>query len=411
MPNSNRGPVPLTRVSSSIRRHVSLGGARISHVLNNNLIRNSLILVKNRPNVKGSALSLRVPLRYPGLGALCIANRRDTGRIGLHTSHVNNSSSSYLVCDRALVRSVVTRTHSVVPSLVIISSIRAVFSQGIRSSPNSIARVGRATTVLLHFTGRANIPMVLVNRVAGRKDVTKPGVLRRVISIILRFRNSGHNSCHLLEDVGGHFNSASRLTIFRVAKGKLQRIDGPSRVLVPVRRRKLDKITIDTILSNAEPFLVRIRTLIDSTTCKAPRQDAANFSIHHLGVLLTILRGETKFGLDMGSIFLGVTKNLRIGNPTYSLTIVYTILSSRFSFTVRPSVYFTNRVKLDNRVEPITRIREQIIRTTHLNFEGVCISDFDDLRNVSPRRLGSVRIVGITSIPSLYEGLFGSRGW
>lgn len=398
------GPVALGRVRTSSRPHVSVRSRRLGHILNNNLIPNSLMLVNNRPNVKGSALILRAMLHVPREHILCVSNRRDTQRLGLHTSHLAATSDSYLVIYRASLRRVCMRVGGAGPSLIVVSSVRAVSARGVRSSPNDVTRMHRYSTSVLHFTGRARAPMLLVKRVGGRNDVTKPGILRRVMSTMLRFRNSRRCVCHVLQDVGGHFKDATRLNVCRVQRSKLQRIDGPSRLLLSRSRRNVDKMTVTSTVRKMHPFLVRARTLIDSTMCNGPRHSTAKFSLHHVGVLLTMLRGQMNFGLTRGSIFLGVTKKLGMGSPTVSLTIVDTVLSSGVSTSVRPRIYVTNRVKLSNRVHPMGQVRRHVNRTRGLKFGHVLLPG-RGLRKVSAGGVG-VRLIPIEGIRRTFEALF-----
>ncbi len=404
----------MKRVISSRRPQLSVHSSRLGHILNNKLIPNSLILLNNRPNVKGSALVLRAILQLACGQILCIDKRRDTHRLGLQTSHLiagakNGTSSilthsSYVIIYRASLRRVFMRIHGRRPSIIIVSSVRAVVARTISDSPNDVSRIQRYTTSLLGFTGRDGIPIVLVKRVGGRKALTKPGILRRVISTMLRFRNSRRCVCHVLQDVGGHFKDATRLNVCRVHRSNLHRIDGPSRLLLARGRRKLDNITVTSAVRNVHPFLVRARTLIDATTCKAPRHSTANFSLHHLGVLLTILRGHINFGLTRGSIFLGVTNNLGIASPTVSLSIVTTILDDGISAKVRDNIYVTKRIKLDKRVHPIGHVRRHITRTTGLNFHHVVVPG-RGLRKFSASGLG-VRLIPMHGIRRTLHTLF-----
>lgn len=398
------GPIALGSVAKKSRPQVSVRSRRLGQMLKNNLMPKSLILLNNRPKVNGSALILRAMLRLPSGGMLCVSKRRDTQRLGLHTSHVPRGSSSYLVIYRASLRRVCIRVGGAQPSLIVVSSVRAVSARAVSSSPNDLMRMHRYSTSVLGFTGRAGAPIVLVNRVGGRKDVTNPGMLRRVMSAMLRFRNSRRCVCHVLHDVGGHFKDATRLNVCRVHRGNLHRIDGPSRLLLDRSRSKVDKITVTSTVRKIHPFLVRARTLIDSTMCKGPRHSTAKFSLQHVGVLLTMLRGQMKFGLTRGSIFLGVTNKLGIGSPTVSLSIVDTVLSDGVSARVRHSAYVTNRMKLDNRVQPMGHVRRHVKRTRGLNFGRVLVPG-RGLRKVSASGLG-VRVVPMEGMRRTFQTLF-----
>ncbi len=396
-------PRQISRVRIHDRRHVSASGGRLGHLLNNKLIGNDLILVNNRPNVNGSALILRITLGVGNHHVLCTDNRRDTDRLGLHTRQLKSVRDRYCVIDRAHLRRVFTRIGAIRPRLLVISSMRAICARATSRDTNSVARIHRYSNTLLGFTGRDGVPIVVVNRVAGRNDVTNPGLLRRVISAILRFRNSHRGVCHVLQTHGGHFKDASRLTVCRVLNDKLHRIAGPDRLLLGRRSRSLDNITVSTVVRNIQPFLVRIRTLIKATTCNIPRHLSAKFSHNHVGVLLTILRGHTNFGLPRGSIFLGVTNKLHIDSPKVSLTIVTSMLSDGLSLPVSSDIYVANRINLDNRVHPIGHVRRHVSRTTGLNFEGVLVPRFGHRRLINGPR---VRIINITAIRRTFHVLF-----
>lgn len=207
-------------------------------MLNNNIIPKDTVLVNNGPNTKGSALLLRALYGLTRrVGALCIANRRSLRRITVHTRHLNLPASGLGVLSRADVRRVYLVTRRRRPGLVMVSSVRIVRVTSMRSSPNDITRIHRATTCLAHFTGAHNITVIVIKRMAGSNSLTNPGILRRYVSYSILLSNSTSSHFHALHDRGGHFNTIGRLNIFTVARRKLHRIDGPSTVFLDHKSR------------------------------------------------------------------------------------------------------------------------------------------------------------------------------
>ncbi len=375
-------------------------------MLNNKLIHNSIILLSNRPNVNGSALLLRVysSLNASG-GILCISNRRSSKRLGLHTRELSIGNGGLFVLARAGVRGVLRRTGGVGPSIVVTSSIRAVCSSEVDSTPNDVAGIGRITVTFVTGTGSRSVSMVLIKRVGGRNDVTNPGILRRVISTILDFRNSGGRACHVVHTGGGHCNSAGRVNIFRVASGKLHRITGPSRVLLTSHPASASNGYTIYAVRNAHPVITRVRTLIAPAAFPTPHHASGNVSCGHGCLVLTILRGQLNLHFSGGSFCLGIVNNLRVGRATSSLNVTLTLVSSLASAIVPSDLVTVNRLKLTKRYHNVTGIRLHIGRTTHLKFSATIVPT----RGGGTIGMSKVRVVTLGGMCSLL-GLLGGAG-
>ncbi len=361
----------LGRVSMASRSHCIANLHRLSHILNNNVMGNSIILLDNSPKVKGSAVLLRIYGTINGsLDILCMSNRRSTIRVGVHTREVNIGNSGIGVVASASIRTMYRCVGSRGPSLIVVSSVRAVAITRLSSSTKDVIRIERDAGVLLHAKGDLRVPVFVMDRIGGNKSVTNPGIVRRVISAILCFRNRHGRTCEVLHTVGGHFNSAGRVNIFRVKSNKLVRIRGPSTRLLSNEVASISNKYVAYVVRNAEPVLSRIRTLMAAANFNGPHHASANFSCGHLDLVLTILRGHVKLCFSGLSTCLGVVNNVGVSRPTTSLTMTLTLISNVGSMPVSSGVITFNRVNLSNRMESISHTGTEIDRTTHLNFAG-----------------------------------------
>ncbi len=117
----------VATVSPHSHRQCLANVGRLSQMLNNNVMHKNLVLVNNSPNVKGSALLLRVYSRLKrGRGVLCVSNRRSRNRLGLHTSHLRITISALFILYRGSLSAILTAVRRRGPSVIVISSVRAV---------------------------------------------------------------------------------------------------------------------------------------------------------------------------------------------------------------------------------------------------------------------------------------------
>lgn len=396
-PTARTGPIPLSTVGASSRRQVSASVPRLSHMLNKKIMGNSLILIKKSPKVNGSALLLRIyqGLSKRGLSMLCISKRRSLRRVGLHTRQVNAFDSRL----RLLYRADLSAVHAMVrqggPRVIIVSDVRAVCGRGISSTPNDISRIHRSANILVRVTGKVSVSVFVIKRIAGRKIITNPHMLRRVISAILCFRKSHRRDCQVLHNIGGHFNSAGRVNIFRVHVRKLIRIRGPSRCVLDNGPGSTSNSIITYSVRNAHPVLLRVRTLVYRDCFGGPEEATAKASFGHIGLLVTILRGHVKVRLSSYSTCMGVTNKVHVGRPTVSLKVILTVVSDGLSLAVsRGAVYF-NRIKLDKRIHNMDVTRRHITRTTGLNFRMYVLPGMSLPSMKGGCTVGLVKITGI----------------
>lgn len=313
-----------------------------------------------------------------------------------------------------MTRGSISRVYNLVrgrgPSLIIVSSVRAVHYVSVSSSSNAIDRIGRDTTQLLTITGGRRVPVFVIKRIGGSNTVTNPGIVRRVISAILCFRNSGVLPCHVLQTTGGHCNSAGRLNVFSVAKRKLRRVRGPSRVLLRKHPLNISNGYITYAVRNDHPVLDRVRTLTAGAGFPTPHHTYDNCSCGHVGLLVTILRGHTKCFFNGLSICVGVIDNVALQSATYSLTIYLDVISSLLSYPIDSGLVTVNRINLNNRIHDIPGLRRHLQRTRQVNFRHTIIPG-RDLTRLGPTSCPNVGLMKTTCVSSTVRTLGGSHLW
>lgn len=388
-----------------------------------------MALVTNRPNVNGSALLLRATngvtetiTRNRAVGTtkenrssrqsskltsahtramLCVSNRRSRTRIHLHTAHVGTIRPGLLLTTAASLTAMLNLVRRGGPTLTVISSTRAVISRRISNVSNNSARIQRITDTLVSATGALSVPIFLINRIAGSNSVTKPHALRRLISIIYRFRKSDRATLEVLETTGGHFNPASRIKYFSVDNRNVRRIASPTKLFLSKSNPRSTGSTpirnayIAFALSNRHDLPVRIRTLIAGSILPAPEHTIGNISPDHVTVLITILCQRDGLGLLSGSLCVSaVTKN-RTGRPNSSLTVIKTLTDTTASGPVTHSAYTVKRVSLAKRIHPMPHVRCHLHRTTHLKFAATIVPPLHGPIRIS--KLGLIRTDALTS--------------
>lgn len=363
-------------------------------------------MIKKSPKVKGSALLLRI---YEGLtrgriSILCVSNRRSLERVGLETGHVKRFASGVRLLYRAGLRIVHRIVRHEGPSIIIVSSVRAVFRRSMDSTPKDISRIERSAGVLVRVTGKVKISVFVMNRIAGRKGITNPEILRRVISAILCFRNSQRTSCHVLHTIGGHFKSAGRVNIFRVYGANLRRIGGPSRCVLGNEPRSTSNSIITYSVRKAQPVLIRVRTLIYRDGFNVPEQATIKASFGEIGLLVTILRGGMKLHLTTSSTCIGVTKKVGVARPTVSLKVYLTVISDTGSVIVPSGIVMFNRINLDNRVHTIGVTNRHIRRTGGLKFKAIILPRIYESSIKGIRKVGLICISRVHSTVNCVVG-------
>lgn len=387
------GIIPVARISTSSSAEGGAKVGRLSEILNNKVIPKSLILMKKSPKVKGSALLLRIYREVTGRrGVLCVSNRRSRARVGLHTGHVNRFDRGLLLLYRAGLKVVHDIVRGRGPRLIVVSSVRAVCDRRIGSTPKDISRIHRSAGMFVRLTGKLYVPVFVINRIAGRKAITNPHILRRVISAMLCFRKSHRTSCQVLETIGGHFNSAGRVNIFRVERGKLMRMRGPSRCVLDKGPRGTSNSIMTYSVRKAHPVLLRVRTLITEAGFNVPEEATTKASCGEIGLLVTMLRGQLNVGLKGYSTCMGVTNKVGVGRPTVSLKVIVTLISDCQGHPVSRGAVIFNRINLDNRMHTIGVPRRHITRTGGLKFRAYV------LPRIYVGAIGSIGKVGLLNI-------------
>lgn len=295
---------------------------------------------------------------------------------------------------RVSLRAVLVRLRSLRPAITVVSDVRTLCCTALASTPNSMSRIQRYASTLVRLTGQTGVSLFVINRIAGRNTVTNPGILRRLISAILCFRNSHFTDRHLLHSIGGHFNTARRLNMFRVISQKLTRVDGPSTLFLNGHSRRIPNVTAVITYRKAHPLIMRLRSLIDPADCDSPQHSAANVRFGQLLRVLTILRGQINVPLSGLSTCITSSNKLAITRPTTSLNITVSIITDFHSHLISPRLILVNRINLNNRIQPVSRLRLHLGRTIGLNFGGTVIPGN---RGIGMSKLSVIRISQIIS--------------
>ncbi|OPY88139.1 MAG: hypothetical protein A4E71_00678 [Smithella sp. PtaU1.Bin162] len=398
-------PMPIEEIPVQEGERAITGIVEIDRVLGGGIVNGSAVLLGGEPGIGKSTLMLQIMknLAQAGRKVLYISGEESASQIKLRSSRIGASAKNLLVLVEVSLERILEQIKATSPAVVVIDSIQTVYSADLMSAPGSVGQVREASSRLILFSKKNNIPVFLIGHVTKDGSIAGPKVLEHMVDTVLYFEGDSGHAYRIIRSIKNRFGPANEIGVFEMQDKGLQEVPNPSAFFLAERPQDVAGSVVVPSLEGTRPILVEIQALVSSTNLGMPRRTAIGVDHNRVSLLVAVLDKICGLHLGGSDIFINVAGGVRVEEPAVDLGIVAAMASSFLDRPIDSHTVVLGEVGLAGEVRAISQMEVRIKEAARLGFNRALVPKTKLSHNTSGPRMS---VITVNSLRELLENLF-----
>jgi len=326
-------PQEIGKIKSSSVSRISSGFSEVNRVLGGGMVEGSAILLSGDPGVGKSTLLLEiarnVASKPSAMKVLYVSGEESEGQIKIRAERVGVAKNATLsVFSNGDIDQVIAAAETTKPDLLIVDSIQTMSSAEFPGFAGSMPQLRHATSRIVSFAKRYNIPTFIIGHVTKEGEVAGPMLLSHMVDCVLYLEGDALTGTKILRSFKNRFGDTSEVGIFTMEEAGLVEITNTSTYF----RNEPDKLApgscLAVVMEGSRPLLVEIEALVNPSNMAFPRRVSNGILDKRLELLIAVIQKHAKIPLDRMDVFVNVVGGLKIGETAVDLAVCLAIISS-----------------------------------------------------------------------------------
>ncbi len=369
-------PKLLKEISLDETIRYTTGMKEFDTVLGGGFVKGSLVLLGGDPGIGKSTITLQSCgiLAQNGLKVLYISAEESEKQIKLRAERLEIDSDNLYVCSETNIEEIQDIITKFTPSMVIIDSIQAVYSQNISSSPGSVSQVRECCSIIMNIAKRQNITVIVIGHVTKDGAIAGPKVLEHMVDAVLYFEGEKHKSYRLLRTIKNRFGSTNDLGVFNMEDKGLVEVSNPSQLFLSERSNTVAPGSV--VIASSEgtrPILVEIQALVGPTSYPSPRRVTTGIEYNRVLQILAVLEKRVGLNLSKQDVYVNAVGGLNIQEPAADLGIALAVATCARNVNVPADTLIIGEIGLSGEIRSVCNIESKINEAHKLGFKKVIV--------------------------------------
>ena len=367
----------VTRLSSigmDSGQRIATGIGELDRVLGGGLMAGSVVLIGGDPGIGKSTLLLQmlgaIAGRTPSLyvtGEESLAQVAERGhRLGLDLDRLD------ALADTSVER-ILTQAAASKPEVLIIDSIRTIWTETLGAAPGSVSQVRESAARLVRFAKERGTSVFLVGHVTKEGALAGPRVLEHMVDTVLYFEGDMHSSFRMIRAFKNRFGAVNELGVFAMSEKGLREVRNPSALFLSHHDEQVPGTCVMVTQEGTRPLLVEIQALVDEARSPNPRRLCVGLEQNRLAMLLAVLHRHAGIPCYDQDVFVNAVGGVKITEPGADLAVMLAIVSSLKNKPLAEKMIVIGEIGLAGEVRPVQRGQERLKEAAKLGFKQAII--------------------------------------
>jgi len=399
---SNSVPQALPDIPADGYARIPVPMGELSRVLGGGIVPGSAVLIGGDPGIGKSTLLLQMCSMLAQRGVvLYVSGEESAAQIKLRAERLGITDQTLFVLADTHVESMMVHMQNLQPSLVVVDSIQAIYTETISSAAGSVSQVRESAAMLVRGAKAQNTPIFLVGHVTKEGAIAGPRVLEHMVDVVLYLEGERFHTYRLLRGVKNRFGATDEVGVFEMGAQGMSEVTNPSEVFLAERLPNAAGSAIAVTMEGTRPLLVEMQALSSTTSFSMPRRTANGIDFNRLLLLVAVLSKRVGLRLSDQDVFVNVVGGLTVEEPAADLPVAVAIASSYKNTPVAADVALMGEVGLSGELRAISQLSKRLNEAAKLGFKRAIVP-----RN-SQRKLdgapGSIEVIGVRTISEAIE--------
>ena len=398
-------PTPLRDVADAGANRVPLRMTELSRVLGGGIVPGAVALVGGDPGIGKSTLLLQMAAEvaettgsvlYVSAEESAHQIRRRAARLGL------DGGERLFIYPEIVVEQVTAQIEQMRPTLVIVDSIQAIYSEAGASAAGTVSQVRDSAAALMRVAKQLNVPVFLVGHVTKEGSIAGPRVLEHMVDAVLQLEGERFHAYRLLRSVKNRFGSTNEVGIFEMTERGMEEVRNPSELFLAERLPNASGSAIAVSMEGTRPLLVEVQALCSHTSFSQPRRTGNGVDLNRLMLLTAVLSKRVGMNLSDQDVFVNIVGGLRINEPAADLSVAVAMASSYRNRPVHADLAIVGEVGLSGELRSVGQLPRRLHEAAKLGFTRALVPRSTLKRKGSDVFPTGVEVLGART---LYEAL------
>ena len=355
---------------------VSTNISEFDRNLGGGLVQGSLVLIAGDPGIGKSTILLQTS------GELCKNNKKvlyvsaeeSASQLKLRAQRLSINSDNLYVYPQTSMESIKSQIEEIMPDVVVIDSIQAIYSQNVASSAGSVSQIRECTNLLMHIAKSKNITIIVIGHVTKEGNIAGPKVLEHMVDTVIYFEGDKYKSYRMLRSMKNRFGNTSEVGIFEMHSDGLKEVKNPNELFLN-ERSQIATPGSAIIVTNegTRPLLVEIQALVGTTPYPSPRRVTNGVDTSRVLQILAVLEKRVGLNLSKQDVYVNVMGGIDVYEPSADLGIALAVATCARDVVVDSQTVIIGEIGLSGEIHPVNNIEKRLNEAVMSGFKKAII--------------------------------------
>lgn len=388
-------PALLKDIHFNEEIRVSTNISEFDRILGGGLVQGSLVLVAGDPGIGKSTILLQTS------GELCKNNKKvlyvsaeeSASQLKLRAERLDINSDCLYVYPQTSMESIKSQIEEIMPDIVVIDSIQAIYSQNVASSAGSVSQIRECTNLLMHIAKSKNITIIVIGHVTKDGNIAGPKVLEHMVDTVIYFEGDKYKSYRMLRSMKNRFGNTSEVGIFEMSVNGLRCVNNPNELFLNERSQgSIPGTAIIVANEGTRPLLVEIQALVGTTPYPTPRRVTNGVDTSRVLQILAVLEKRVGLNLSKQDVYVNVMGGIDVYEPSADLGIALAVATCARDVVVDSQTVIIGEIGLSGEIHPVNNIEKRLNEAVMSGFKKAIIPYSNTVPDDFNKKLGIIKV-------------------
>ena len=346
------------------------------------IVQGSLVLLAGDPGIGKSTILLQTAgeLCEHGKKVLYVSAEESAGQIKLRAERLGVASDNLYIYPQTNFELIKKHITEMMPDLVIVDSIQAIFTSTIQSSAGSVSQIRECCNSLMGIAKSENVSIIVIGHVTKEGNIAGPKVLEHMVDTVIQFEGDKYKTYRILRSIKNRFGNTSEVGIFEMGTKGLSEVVNPSELfLKEYNQTQTPGSTIIVTSEGTRPLLVEIQALVGTTPYPTPRRIANGVDISRVLQILAVLEKRIGLNLSKQDVYVNVIGGIDVTEPAADLGIALAIITCVRDVVFDSHTAIVGEIGLSGEIRAVNHIDKRINEAQKLGFKRIIVPAANDI--------------------------------
>lgn len=367
-------------------------------VMGEGITRGSLTLIGGQPGVGKSTFILNVCEalleQFYDSKALYVSGEETVHQLADRCRRIGITTDRLQLVHEKNWEKIVEVIKATRPTFLIIDSVQTTVTNESNSSAGSISQVKETTHEIMNYVKSYNLTTFIVGQITKDGNLAGPKLLEHMVDTVLSFESNGDDETRLLRATKNRFGSVDEVGLFEMTK----------RGLTEKKPKHVEKTTskpgktLTCIAEGKKPLVIEIQSLVTKNQIGNSKIISNGVEQNRIAMLMAVIAKNYNLTPAMYDLYMNAVGGYKVNSRLSDLSIISSILSSIYNFSIKSDVIFIGEVDLTGELRKSFNLIKKINQLSKLGYKKVYLP-MENLKEYKEQI--DIELVGVSNIIEL----------